>query len=79
MDVLAVGKGRLAADQVPEASDDLMAMVEDGVGEGSGVEGEEHAILNGHAGGEISWRVCLITLLAEQHGVDVDDPRDLVT
>jgi hypothetical protein len=78
VDVLAVGEGRLAADQVPETSDDLTTVVEDGVGDGSGVEGEEHAILNGHAGGEVSWRVCLVTLLVEQRGVVVDDPRDVV-
>ena len=55
MDVLAVGEGRLAADQVLETSNNLTAMVEDGVGDGSGVEGEERAIEEGHAGGKVSW------------------------
>ena len=76
--VLAVGEGRLAADQVLEASNDLTAVVEDGVGDGSGAGGEARAILKGQAGGEVSWRVCLITLLIEQRGVVVDDPQDLV-
>jgi hypothetical protein len=59
VDVLAVGEGRLAADQVPETGDDLTTVVEDGVGDGSGVDGEEHAIDEGQASGEVSWRVCL--------------------
>ena len=79
VNVLAVGEGRLAADQVPETSDDLTTVVEDGVGDGSGVEGEEHAILEGQAGGEVRWRVCLVTLLIEQRGIVVDDPQDVVT
>ena len=44
VDVLAVDKGRLVVDQGPETSNDLTAVVEDGVSDGSGVEGEEHAI-----------------------------------
>ena len=51
MDVLAVGKGRLAADQVLETNDDLTTVVEDSVGDGSGVDGEVHAIDEGVAGG----------------------------
>jgi hypothetical protein len=78
VDVLAVGEGILAADQAPETGDDLMAMVEDGVGDGSGVEGEAHPIGEGVSGGEVSWRVCLITLLVEQRSVFVDDPQDVV-
>ena len=78
VDVLAISEGRLAADQVLETSHDLTTVVEDGVGDGSGVEGKEHAILNGHAGGEVGWRVCLITLLVKQRGVFVDDPQDVV-
>ena len=79
VDVLAVGEGRLAADQVFETSNDLTAVVEDGVGDSSGTEGEPHAIDECIGGGEISWRVCLITLLVEQRSVVVDDPQDLVT
>jgi hypothetical protein len=79
VDVLAVSEGRLAADQVPETSDDLTAMVEDVVGDGSGVDGEVHAIPEGIGGGEVSWRVCLITLLVEQRGVVVENPPDFVT
>jgi hypothetical protein len=78
VDVLAVGEGRLAADQVLETSNDLTTVVEDGVSDGSGVDGEEHAILDGRAGGEVGWRVCLITLLVEQRSVVVDDPQDIV-
>jgi hypothetical protein len=55
VDVLAVSKGRVAADQVPKTSDDLTAVVEDGVGNGSGVDGEEHAIVECAAGGEVNW------------------------
>jgi hypothetical protein len=79
VDILAVGEGRFAADQVLETSDDLTAVVEDGVGDGSGIDGKERAILEDHAGGEVSWRVCLIALLVEQRGVLVDDPQDVVT
>jgi hypothetical protein len=78
VDVLAFGDGRLAADQVPETGDDLMTVVEDGVGDCSGVEGKEHAIGGCSARGEVSWRVCFVTLLVEQRGVVVDDPQDLV-
>ena len=38
VDVLAVGEGGLAADQVPETSNDLTTVVEDCVGDGSGGE-----------------------------------------
>ena len=79
VDVLAVGESRLAADQVLETSNDLTTVVEDGVGDGSGVDGEERAIVERHGSGEVRWRVCLITLLVEQRGIVVDDPRDLVT
>ena len=65
VDVLAVGEGRFAADQVPETGDDLTAVVEDGVGDGSGVDGEECSIDGCSAGGEVSWRVCFVTLLVE--------------
>jgi hypothetical protein len=78
VDVLAVGKGRFTIDQVLEASNDLTTVVKDGVGDGSSVNGEEHAVDEGVAGGEVSWRVSLVTLLVE-HGVVVDDPQDLVT
>jgi hypothetical protein len=78
VDILAVGEGGLAADQVPETSDDLTTVVEDGVGDSSGVDGEEYAIDKGRAGGEVTWRVCLITLLVKQRGVIVDDSRDVV-
>jgi len=44
VDILAVGKGRPAADQVLETGDDLATVVEDCVGDGSGVNGEEHAV-----------------------------------
>ena len=54
VDVLAVGEGRLAADQSLETSDDLTAVVEDGVSDGSGVEGEERAIADYIGGGEVS-------------------------
>ena len=40
VDILAVCEGRFAADQVPESSDDLTTVVEYGVGDGSGVDGE---------------------------------------
>jgi hypothetical protein len=79
VDVLAVIEGRLAADQIPETSDDFTAVVEDGVGDDSGVDGEVHAIDEGQASGEVSWRVRLITLLVEERGLVVDNPRDLVT
>ena len=78
VDILAVGEGRLAADQVPETSNNLTTVVEDGVGDGSGVDGEERAILEGIASGEVSWRVCLITRFIEQRGVVVDDPQGIV-
>ena len=79
MDVLAVCEGRFAVDQVPETSNNLTTVVEDGVGDGSSVDGEGRAIEKGHPGREVSWRVCSVTLLVEQRGVVVNDPQDLVT
>jgi hypothetical protein len=55
VDVLTVGESRLAADQVLETSKDLTTVVEDGVGNGSGVDGEERAIVERHGGGKVSW------------------------
>ena len=44
MDILGVGEGGLAADRVLETSNDLTAVVEVGVGDGRGVEGEIHPV-----------------------------------
>ena len=55
VDILAISEGRLAADQVLEASSDLMTVVEDGVGDGGGVDGKVHALGEGIGGGEVSW------------------------
>ena len=78
VDVLAAGEGRLTVDQVPETSDDFTTVVEDGVGDGSGVDGEAHAIEENHTCGEVSWRVCLVTLFVKQRGVTIDNPQGLV-
>ena len=65
VDILVVSISRLAVDQVLETGNDLTTVVEDCVSDSSGVDSEEHAIDEGIAGGEISWRVCLVTLLVE--------------
>jgi hypothetical protein len=78
VDVLAVDKGRLAANQVLETSNNLATVVEKGVGNDGSVNGEEHAIAEGVTGGEVSRRVSLVTGLVE-HGVLIDDLQDLVT
>ena len=78
MNVLAVGEGRLVANQVLETGNDLTTVVEDGVGDSGGVNGEEHAVDEGVGGGEISRGVSLVTRLVE-HGVLVYDLQDLVT
>ena len=44
VDILGVGKGGLAADRVLETSNDLTAVVEIGVSDGRGVEGEVHPV-----------------------------------
>jgi len=76
--ILAVGKCRLAGDQVLETSDDLTTVVEDSVGDGSGINGEEHAVDERIGGGEVSWGVSLVTGLVE-HSILVDNFQDLVT
>ena len=48
------------------------------MGDGSSVNGEEHAIDKGVGGGEVSRRVSLVARLVE-HSVLVDDIQDLVT
>ena len=78
VDVPAAGKGRPAANQVLETSTNLATVVEDGMGDGSGVNGEPHAVDEGVASGEVSRRVSLVTLLVE-HGILVDNFRDIVT
>jgi len=78
VDILAIGKGRLAAKQVLEAGDDLPTVVEDGVRDGSSVNSEEHAVEERIGGREVSRGVSLVTRLVE-HGFVVDDLQDLVT
>ena len=65
VDILAVSKGGLAADQVPKTSNDFTTVVEDSVGDDSGADGEERAIGHCITSGEVRWGVCLITLLVE--------------
>ena len=78
VDVLAVDKGRPAADQVLETSNDLTTVVEEGVGNSGSVNSEEHAVYEGVTGGEVSWRVSLVPGLVE-HAIIVDDIQNLVT
>jgi len=78
VDVRVADKGGFAADQVLETNNDLTPVVEDGVGDSSGVNSEEYAIDKGVTGGEVSRRVSFITGLVE-HTTLIDNPRDLVT
>ena len=48
------------------------------MGDGSGINGEENAVEEGVTGGEVSWRVSLVTGFVK-HGVIVDDLQDLIT
>lgn len=78
MDVPAVGIGRLASDQAFEARNEFAAMVEEGMGDGSGVKGEEYAVADYVTGAEVSRRISLVTGLVE-HAVLVNDFQDVVT
>ena len=78
VDILAISKGRLAADQVLDTGNNLVTVVEDCVGNGGGVNGEECAVEEYIAGSEVSRGVSLVTSLVE-HSVIVNDPQDLVT
>ena len=78
VDVLAVSKGRLAAEQILETSNNFPTVIEDSVGDSSSVDSEEHPIEEGIGGGEISRGISLVTRLVE-HGVPIDDLQDLVT
>jgi hypothetical protein len=53
VDILGVSEGGLAADQVLETGNDLTTVVEVGVGDGRGVDGEEHAVEECVSGGEV--------------------------
>jgi hypothetical protein len=77
VDVPAIGKGRLAADQAPEASDNLTTVVKDRVGDSGSVKGKEHAVDEDVASGKVSRRVSLVTRLVER-GVLVDDLQHLI-
>ena len=72
MDVPAVGIGGLAGNQVFEARSEFVTMIEDGMGDGSGVNGEEHAVDEYVTSREVSRRVGLVTGLVE-HRLVVDD------
>ena len=74
----SVSGGGFTGDKVLETNNDLMAVVKDGVGDGSGVNGEEYAVDQDNGGGEVSWGVSLVTHLVE-HSVLVDDVQNLVT
>ena len=78
VDVFVVNKNRFAADQVLETSNNLTTVVEDGVGNGGGVNSEEPAVDEGVSGGEVSWGVSLVTGLVE-HALLIDDLQDFVT
>ena len=78
MDILAISKGRLAVDQVPETGNDLATVVKERVGDGGGVNCEEHAVDEGVACGEVSGGVSLVASFVE-HCVPTNDLGNLVT
>ena len=78
VDILGVCKGGLAAGQVLETGDDLTTVVKVGVGDGRGVDGEEHAVEERVSGGEVQGRVSLVRGLVEET-VCIDCLQDLVT
>ena len=78
MNVLAIGKDRLVGNQILETGNDLTTVVEDGVGDGGGVDRKEDAINEGVAGREVGRRIGLVTLFIER-GVFIHDLQHLVT
>lgn len=78
VDVFSIGEDRLAGNQVSETRKDLTTVVEDGVGDGSGINRKEYAVDESVAGGEVSWRIGLVTCFVESC-VFVQDLRDLIT
>lgn len=78
VDILGVSEGRLAANQVLESSSDLTAVVEEGVCDGRGVDGEEHAVDEGVGSREVHGGVSLVGRLVEET-VLVDGFQNLVT
>ena len=78
VDILGVSEGGLAADQILETGNDLTTVVEVGVGDGGGIDGEEHAVEERVSGGEVQGGVSLVGSLVEET-IRVDCLQDLVT
>ena len=77
MDILGVGEAGLAVDQVLETNNDLPTIVKVGVGDGRGVDSEEHAVEECISGGEVHRRVSLVCSSVKET-VLVDGLQDLV-
>ena len=77
VDVFGVSEGGFTLDQVLESSNDLSAVVEVGVGDGRGIHGEEHPIVEGVGSREVRWGVSLVGSLVEEATI-VDSIRNVV-
>lgn len=77
VDVLAVGKDRFPCYQVLETRNNLTTVVKDSMGDGSSVNGEEYAVDEGVAGGEVSRRISFVTCLVKRR-VIFNDLQHLV-
>lgn len=77
VNVPAIGKGRLAANQALETSNNLTTVIEDRVGDSGSVKGKEYAVDKGVASREVSRGISLVTRLVEG-GVRIDYPQHLI-